>query len=946
MLLALSVPIAAATAPDASAQETVNYASVSGRVTDPSGAVVAGAQVDARQTETNLTAAAETDGEGRFRFPYLKVGPYEITIHRPGFATATRRLTLTLGAAFELPVALTVGALDASVDVSAQAFVLEAARSQIAGTVSQAEIERLPLNGRNFLDLALLVPGVSLPNVGGAQLFAETSAVPGVGISVGSQRNFSNNFIVDGLSANDDAAGLTGIPYGVDAVDQFQVVTSGGQAELGRALGGYVSVVTKSGANVSHGNVYDYLRDDSLNAPNPLLGTILPMHQNQYGASLGGPITHDRTFYFSNFEQRKLDQSGLTTICGTPLPPGCSTDNVGAINARLAAVGYPGSLVTTGVYPNPVHTTNLLAKVDHQFSDRDLFSARYSVYDVNSSNSRGAGALNAPSASAALDNIDQTVAFSNTATLSARTVNETRAQFAYSDLSAPPTDPIGPAVSILGVASFGTLSGSPTARVNRMVEAVDNLSHQTGAHALRVGVDFLLNSDTITYPRSIRGAYTFSSLASFLAGVYSNAGFTQTFNTTVVSQKNPNVGVYAQDEWKAGSRLTVNAGLRYDLQFLDTINTDRNNVSPRLGFAWTPFDSRRMVVRGNAGLFYDRVPLRAVANALLSAANTTDLANLRQISVSLSPNQAAAPVFPNILTGVVPSVTLFNLTTMDRNMQNAYSRQASVEIEQQIGGRSTVSVGYQYVRGLNLIIQVNQNVPTCVAVGANNGCRPNPAYANNSQYSPLADSDYHGLHLSFVQRPMSWGSYRVSYTYSKAMDDVGENFFSSPIDPFDISKDRGRSDDDQRHRLVVYGSVNSPSGPASTAWERVSHGFQVSSALQSYSALPLNITSGVTTVAGTAGRPVVNGAFIGRNTGTGPDFFSLSLRVSRAFAIGRSVQMEGLAEGFNLTNRVNVVTMNSNFGTGAYPGNPSPSFGQITAVGEPRSFQFGLRFKF
>jgi hypothetical protein len=161
---------------------------------------------------------------------------------------------------------------------------------------------------------------VSPPNVGGTQLFAETSAVTGNGISVGSQRNFSNNFIVDGLSANDDAAGLSGIPYGVDAVDQFQVVTSGGQAELGRALGGYINVLTKSGTNVAHGDIYDYVRDDRFNAPNALTidaahpeGTKLPMSQQQYGASVGGPIVRDRTFYFANFEQRKLDQSGSSS---------------------------------------------------------------------------------------------------------------------------------------------------------------------------------------------------------------------------------------------------------------------------------------------------------------------------------------------------------------------------------------------------------------------------------------------------------------------------------------------------------------------------------------------------------------------------------------------------------------------------------------------------------
>src|SRR5262249_11379195 len=160
-----------------------------------------------------------------------------------------------------------------------------------------------------FLDLALLVPGVSSTNVGGGtQLFPETSAVPGVGLSVGSQRNLSNNFMVDGLSANDDVAALSGIPYGVDAVDQMQVVTSGGQAELGRALGGFVSVVTRSGTNAMRGEAYEYARDSRFNAANALSGQTLPMSQSQFGVSFGGPVARDRTFFFSNVESRRLDQ--------------------------------------------------------------------------------------------------------------------------------------------------------------------------------------------------------------------------------------------------------------------------------------------------------------------------------------------------------------------------------------------------------------------------------------------------------------------------------------------------------------------------------------------------------------------------------------------------------------------------------------------------------------
>jgi outer membrane receptor protein involved in Fe transport len=924
--------------PPGLAQERVDAGTVSGRITDPQGAVVPGALVAARQIETNVRTETTTDKEGRFRFAYLKVGPYEVTVRLQGFAEAIRKVTLTVGSAFDMPFQLALEGVAASVTVTANATLLEAARSQIAGTVPQNEVQALPMNGRQFLDLALLVPGVSPTNTASNQLFAETSAVPGQGLSVGSQRNFSNSFIVDGLSANDDAAGLSGIPYGVDAVEQFQVVTSGGQAELGRALGGYVNVVTKSGTNVEHGNLYGYFRDDSLNAPNPLSGTTLPMNQKQYGGSLGGPITQGRTFYFVNVEQRRLNQSGLVTI-----PPA----TVAAINARLAASGYPGSPVTTGVYPNPVDSTNVLGKIDHQISGADLLTLRYSHYDVTSSNSRGTGGTAAASASAGLDNGDRAVSAANVWTLSPTTVNETRVQFIYGNLKALPSDQIGPAVSIAGVASFGTLSGSPQGRLNKMFEVVDNLSHQAGAHALRVGVDFLFNDDTITFPGSNRGAYTFSSLANFQSGVYNNAGFTQTFGTFVVSQTNPNLGIYAQDEWKATPDLTINAGLRYDLQGIQTITTDKNNVAPRLGFAWTPTASRQTVIRASAGLYFDRVPLRAVANALLSAGNTPDVTKLARISVSLSPGQAGAPAFPNILSAAVPLVTLPSLSTMDPNMQNAYSRQVSGEIEQQIGPGTTISAGYQYTRGEDLIISINQNVPACIAVGTNNGCRAIAAYANNSQYSSQASSAYHGLHVSLVERPGKWGTYRVTYTLSKAMDNVSEFFFSSPINPLDVNQDWGRSDDDQRHRLVLNGSATV-------------YGFQFSGLLQYYSSLPFNITSGVTTVQGTAGRPLADGSpsltsappnvlaalFIPRNTGNGPDFFSLGARVSRSIRVAGRTSVELLAEGFNLTNRQNNVAINGNFGGGAYPANPSATFGQVTAVGDPRSFQLAVRMKF
>jgi hypothetical protein len=462
----------------AAAQETINFASVSGRVIDAQGAGVPGAAVEAHQLETGVKASATTDDAGRYRFPYLRVGLYEVSASLTGFADARRRLTLTLGAAFDLPLTLNVAGVSSSVSVTADAPVLESARSQIATTVSVAEVQGLPLNGRNFLDIALLAPGVAPPNINSTQLFAETSAVQGVGLSVGSQRNLSNSFIVDGLSANDDAAGLSGLPYGVDAVEQFQVVSSGGQAELGRALGGYVNVVTRSGTNQLRGTAYGFFRDDALNAPNALSGATLPMSQQQYGASVGGPIRRGRTFYFANAEQRRLDQSGLATI---------SAASVATVNARLAAIGYPGQTITTGIFDTPIDSLNLLGKIDHAFTGRDQLSVRYSLYDVASDNSRGAGGLSAPSGSSWLDNRDQAVSVSNTLTIGDRTVNETRAQFTYSDLLAPPTDPVGPTVNIAGVATFGTSlrARAASTRCSRW------LAQQRGAHALRAGVDLV-----------------------------------------------------------------------------------------------------------------------------------------------------------------------------------------------------------------------------------------------------------------------------------------------------------------------------------------------------------------------------------------------------------------------------------------------------------------------
>ena len=299
------------------AQQSVDLASVSGRVTDPSGAVV--------PWRAGHRAAYRNQRDRHRRSPIRKAGSGFRTCGsdrtRSRFASRGSRmprasLTLTAGAASSCRSRSSVERRrherhgHRRGDGARSGAQPDCRHGVGAGSAKPAdERPQLPRAG------AARAGRVARPTSRSTQLFPETSAVPGVSLSVGSQRNLSNNFIVDGLSANDDAAGLSGITYGVDAVEQFQVVTSGAQAELGRALGGYVNVVTKSGTNVLHGTVYDYLRDDRFNAKNALSGTKLPMNQAQYGGSLGGPLVANRTFYFANVEQRRLDQTGLATIC-------------------------------------------------------------------------------------------------------------------------------------------------------------------------------------------------------------------------------------------------------------------------------------------------------------------------------------------------------------------------------------------------------------------------------------------------------------------------------------------------------------------------------------------------------------------------------------------------------------------------------------------------------
>ena len=907
------------------AQQNVTSATLSGRIEDARGAVVSGANVTATHLETNQQLTATSDDEGRYRFPYLRIGDYDLKIDAQGFSTFTRQLTVSVGQALDLPVKLNVADVSAQVNIDADVPIVETVRTQITETIRPREINELPLNGRNYLDLALLIPGVSPTNTGSNQRFAETSAVPGQGISIAGQRNLYNSFIVDGVSANDDAADLTGTYYSEEVIDQFQVITSGGVAEFGRASGGVVNILTKSGTNDFRGSLYGFLRNQRFDARNPLAPTKDLLTQAQYGFTFGGPLRRDRTFFFSNFEQTRRNYSAVLTI---------SQAAVDSINNRLRAVNYTGSLVSTGVVPASFDTTNFFTRIDHSLNARNQLSGRYSLYHINAVNSRTVGGLNAVSRGTGLNNTDQTVVVSNVTTFSSRTLNEARFQYTNSRLDAPVNDEVGPAVNIAGVASFGTATFSPLARDINLFQAIDNVSTQRGDHSLKGGVDVLYNRVNILFPGAVQGVYTFSSLNNFLNGNYLN--YQQAFGVPSQFQSNPNFGLFAQDEWRARPDLTFNAGLRYDAQFLpEPIQTDANNFSPRLGIVYAPGD-RKTVVRASFGLYYDRIPLRATSNALQRDGS-------KFLIVQLSPAQPGAPVFPNVLA-LQPATlpTKPNITRIDPNIAAGYSEQANVQVERELPGNAVVSVGYLHLRAYHVILSRNVNVPTVPAsAGIPNLGRPDPNWGNISRFESSGNSWYDGMVVSFNKRAARWANIRASYTFSKTIDDAGNFFFSTPQNNFNVRDDRGLSDNDQRHRLVVSGSLEAPQSGKANGWQRVLQGFQLGYIFTYASRLPFNVLLGNDRNFDTNNndRPIG----LGRNTGRGFDYASLDLRVSRKIRLSERIDLQLLAEGFNMLNRANFGVPNNTFGTSS---TPLPAFGQPTAAFDPRQFQFGMKLSF
>ncbi|HYE75019.1 MAG TPA: TonB-dependent receptor, partial [Blastocatellia bacterium] len=624
-------------------------ATIEGMATDQAGAVVPNAKITATNIDTGFTRETTSDESGVYRLPLLPPGNYKLTARATGFGeTNFSNITLTVGQKLNLDVSLSV-TVGETVNITDVAPVVETSRTSISTAVSSRAVSNLPVNGRNFLDFVTLTPGVVRDPRGGD-------------LSFGGQRGTLNSLQIDGVDNNNNffgqALGRTGsgrAPYqfSQDAVQEFQVNTNSYSAEFGRAAGGTINVITKSGTNNFHGTGFEFYRDRALNAnslvfdatrgPNgamvPNFGFILDgsgnrvrketkpsYHFHQFGGNIGGPIKTDRAFFFFNYDGQRNTQPNIVSL--------------GAVAPTDAAsqAGLSRLLPLANNYTRGFNQDVYLAKVDLQLDASNRLGFRYNRQNFTGTNLENSGATNSQEHSGnSLVTTDTLTITLNTA-FSPRLLNEFRAQiardrepgFANSDNPEAIIQEVGRTVLVIGRNNF-----SPRETTERKYQFINNVTYIAGEHSLKAGVDFNIEKIKNFFPGFFGAGYTFGSYADFANNRV--ASYTQAFAGTGTSGPTtfPNFNEYSaflQDDWRATKNLTLNLGVRYDIQQLaqpstsnpalaavgiDTsrANNDYNNIAPRVGLAYRPTASDRLVVRTGYGLFYGRTPSIALGTA-------------------------------------------------------------------------------------------------------------------------------------------------------------------------------------------------------------------------------------------------------------------------------------------------------------------------------------------
>ncbi len=894
------------------AQAVAGLGAVSGTVRDASGAVVPDASVVLANEAKGIRRTMQTTDAGVFAAPALTPSSgYSLTVTKQGFGTwEARDFDVQVGQTVDFKVNLQVLAAATKVDVTAEAPLVEDTKSGVTATVDQSQIDNLPINGRRVDSFVLMTPAVTNDGEFGLISFR--------GIAMG------NSFLTDGNDTTEsfynENAGRTriGSQLSQDAVQEFQVLSDGFSAEFGRAMGGVVNTITRSGTNNLHGTGYWYFRNRTLEAADRYAnGQKGPEYRHTAGFSLGGPIKKDKLFYFVNYDYTDRNFPGLNRIVNGTLtdPTGnfIPASNCTATAAQCtAAINFIQRQMNVLV-PRSYNQDLGFAKIDWRPTDRNSFSLDMNVlhwvspHGIQTQTVLTNGNMIGNNGNSTVE--DRYGKASWTSIVTPNSVNELRFGWFKDRLSDPAASDLWPAetgglyMTVAG-STVGAAQGYPrTYPSENRYQLVDNYSWTHGAHSAKFGVDFQTTKDWMNQLYNANGGYSYSNLTNFAkdfnggdfnSGVRNYSSFTQTFGNPIHSIRTTDINFYAQDTWKINRRLTLNYGMRYEKTFIPqpqypntnwpqtgVVNSPNKDFSPRASLSYS-FDDKT-VLRAGYGIFFARFHGNMLDTLWLGGGTY-------QSSISINPSQSGAPIFPNILANASATGAI-KLEFAAPDFHNPYTQQGTVALERQLTRDMAITASYIWSRGIGLYVQRDLNLgapgPTetytiqdisGATVGAYTtpvyviGNRVDPRYSQILQVENGAQSWYNALALQVRKRFSHGFSAQVSYTWSHAIDDGNEqgaswnisNSYNNATVPGNWAFDKGSSTLDQRHRASINWIWEPKFVESKAAWARfLVNGWQLSSLTTLASAHPVSPTM---TSASTSANGVFPGVTLASST--------------------------------------------------------------------------------
>jgi hypothetical protein len=876
-----AVLLVAVTSIPAIAQST---ATLQGTVTDQNGAVVPGAKITVRNQATSAERSTETDANGNYQVAALPPGPYRIEVRADGFqAQDLADLAIEVSQNVVQNFQLKVGGVTQAISITGDAPVVESTTVTVGQVINQKTVQEIPLNGRHFVDLGLLIPGSVTPPQNGF-LTAPLRGQGSFAFNTAGNREDTVNFMINGVNLNDMVQNQITFQPSINTVQEFKVDNSTFSAEYGRNSGAIVNIATRSGSNTFHGEVFEFLRNDALDARNFFDGlNNPPFKRNQFGGAVGGPIHKDTTFFFFSYEGLRQRQ-GLTINSNvlTDAQRARITDPV--IQNLVDLLPRPTSIVKDafgndvgrfqGSGTAPVDLDQWTIDVNHTLGRNDRLHGYYAIQR----DERGEPTLqgnNVPNFGDTRKSRRQIFTLNETHIFGARLVNEARFGFNRIHITFTPNNQTNPAelginngideaiglpqVTIGGLGTnFGGPAGFPQGRGDTTVVFSDTLSYLAGNHSLRFGGE-LRKFFNNNFNRNI-GSFGFASVDTFIAG--SGNAFNVTLGDVSSSVGTTALGFFVQDSYKLKPNLTVELGLRYDHFFPPSERFDRfvnfdpalvglvrvdtallddgyqgnHNLQPRFGFAWDPFKDGKTSVRGGYSILADQ----PVTNLITPLAANPPLATPltfngairldNAIDVATNPNNPVASLAP---------------AAVNVELNNANVQSWNLNVQREITPTLGVMVGYFGSKGSHLRVARNQNqfvngVRPFPRLSASSPILPGQAIANIIEVDSGSNSSYNALWVAANKRLSRGLQFNTSYTFSKSLDYNSLNSQGVVVqDSNNIRGDRGLSDFDARHRFVINAIYELP-----FKGNQLVEGWQISGIAQAQSGNPINILAG------------------------------------------------------------------------------------------------------